>query len=131
MHSFSIVTGCDHQEQDAASRIGSVPVPADEAGIDSYRQEIDQIDADLVDLVRRRTDLSRAIGIGRRGQGGPRVVYSRELAVLRKFRALGPRGAELGLLLLELGRGSLGHLVEPLPDVAATDASFPATRVLT
>ncbi len=40
--------------------------------------------------------------------GGPRIVYSREMAVLARFRDLGAEGSELGMLLLRLGRGHLG-----------------------
>jgi chorismate mutase len=40
--------------------------------------------------------------------GGPRIVYSREMRVLERFRELGPEGRELALMLLRLGRGRLG-----------------------
>jgi chorismate mutase len=40
--------------------------------------------------------------------GGPRIVYNREMAVLARFRDLGPDGRTLGMLLLRLGRGRLG-----------------------
>jgi chorismate mutase len=107
--------------------VGGVAIPLDQAEIDRYRVEIDRIDEWLVTAVRRRTALSRAIGAARRDLGGPRVVYSRELSILRRFRALGPRGADLGLLLLELGRGSLGHALVPLPDDPAPADSAPVS----
>lgn len=86
-----------------------VPVPDDEAGINELRLEIDRIDADLLTLIQRRTAVSHAIGAARQTLGGTKIVYSREMAVLDRFRALGPAGVELGMLLLGLGRGRLGR----------------------
>jgi chorismate mutase len=86
-----------------------VPVPADQDGINSLRLEIDEIDAELVRLIQRRTAISQSIGVARKSLGGPRIVYSREMAVLDRFRALGPAGTDLGMLLLSLGRGRLGR----------------------
>lgn len=85
-----------------------VEVPADQAGIDLLREEIDVIDAELLRLIKRRTALSGAIGQARAAIGGTRVVYSREMAILDRFRDLGPAGTDLGMLLLSLGRGRLG-----------------------
>ena len=86
-----------------------IPVPVDQAGIDVLRTEIDEIDAELVRLILRRTAVSHAIGAARRGLGGPKIVYSREMAVLQRFRDLGPAGTDLGMLLLAMGRGKLGR----------------------
>lgn len=77
--------------------------------IDVLRVEIDQLDADILRLIQRRTDVSRRIGAIRRAEGGPRVVLSREQAVLARFRELGPEGRELAMMLLRLGRGRLGR----------------------
>lgn len=78
-------------------------------GIDTLRQEIDRLDSDILRLIARRTEVSRQIGAIRRAEGGPRIVLSREQAVLARFRELGPEGRELGMLLLRLGRGRLGR----------------------
>ena len=86
-----------------------IPVPVDQAGIDELRMEIDEIDAELVRLIVRRTAVSHAIGAARRILGGPKIVYSREMAVLQRFRDLGPAGTDLGMLLLAMGRGKLGR----------------------
>ena len=86
-----------------------IPVPVDQAGINVLRTEIDEIDAELVRLILRRTAVSHAIGAARRSLGGPRIVYSREMAVLQRFRDLGPAGTDLGMLLLAMGRGKLGR----------------------
>jgi chorismate mutase len=77
--------------------------------IDEMRMEIDAIDSALVRLILRRTELSHAIGAARQSQGGTRIVYSREIQVLERFRELGPAGTDLGMLLLSLGRGTLGR----------------------
>ena len=71
--------------------------------------EIDAIDAELVRLILHRTAISHAIGTARKTLGGPKIVYSREMAILERFRALGPAGTDLGMLLLAMGRGKLGR----------------------
>lgn len=86
-----------------------IAVPTDQDGIDVLRLEIDRIDAQLLELIKRRTAISHAIGDARAAIGGPRVVYSREMAILDRFRDLGSAGTDLGMLLLSLGRGKLGH----------------------
>ncbi|SRR6478735_5398869 len=86
-----------------------IPVPEDQAGIDKLRIEIDAVDAELVRLIQHRTAISHAIGLARRKIGGPRIVYSREMAILERFRVLGPAGTDLGMLLLAMGRGKLGR----------------------
>ena len=82
-------------------------VPAAEE-IDQLRLEIDHLDAEILRLVKRRSEVSRLIGAARMAAGGPRIVYNREMAVLARFRELGAEGRELGMLLLRLGRGRLG-----------------------
>lgn len=85
-----------------------VPVPTS-SEINDLRLEIDQLDADILRLIQRRTEVSQRIGAIRRAEGGPRIVLSREQAVLARFRDLGPEGRELGMMLLRLGRGRLGR----------------------
>ena len=82
-------------------------VPA-EGEIDALRVEIDRLDAEILRLVKRRSEVSQAIGRARMAAGGPRIVYNREMAVLARFRELGADGRELGMILLRLGRGRLG-----------------------
>ena len=86
-----------------------VPVPEDQDGIEALRFEIDRIDAELVRLIQRRTAVSHSIGEARKSLGGPRIVYSREMTVLERFRELGPAGTDLGMMLLRMGRGPLGR----------------------
>ena len=77
--------------------------------ISTLREEIDLLDGQILELIKRRTEVSQRIGVIRRAEGGPRIVLSREQAVLARFRDLGPEGRELGMLLLRLGRGRLGR----------------------
>lgn len=89
----------------------SEPTAADipsEDEIQRLRIEIDQLDGQILRLVKRRSEVSQRIGRARMAAGGPRIVYSREMAVLARFRELGTEGRELGMLLLKLGRGRLG-----------------------
>ncbi|OBF65361.1 chorismate mutase [Mycobacterium sp. 852002-51971_SCH5477799-a] len=77
--------------------------------IDDLRQEIDRLDAAILDAVKRRTQVSQAIGKARMASGGTRLVHSREMKVIERYSALGPEGKDLAILLLRLGRGRLGH----------------------
>ena len=76
--------------------------PLSDAEIQRYREEI-------LDAVKRRSDISKAIGKTRMGSGGTRLVYTRELAIINQFREeLGEEGPALANILLRLGRGRLG-----------------------
>jgi chorismate mutase len=77
--------------------------------IDDLRHEIDRLDAEILAAVKRRTEVSQAIGKARMASGGTRLVHSREMKVIERFSALGPEGKDLAMLLLRLGRGRLGH----------------------
>jgi chorismate mutase len=81
------------------------PVP----DIDDLRQEIDQLDATILEAVQRRTEVSKLIGKARMASGGTRLVHSREMKVIERYSELGPDGKDLAMLLLRLGRGRLGH----------------------
>lgn len=98
-------------ERDAAPRIpateADTDIPAADE-IDAMREEIDRLDADILRLIKRRSEVSQRIGRARMAAGGPRIVYNREMAVLARFRELGTEGRELGMILLRLGRGRLG-----------------------
>jgi len=79
------------------------------ADIDDLRREIDQLDATILEAVRRRTEVSKLIGKARMASGGTRLVHSREMKVIERYSELGPDGKDLAMLLLRLGRGRLGH----------------------
>ena len=89
----------------------SAETPTDvqaEDEIPALRTEIDRLDAEILRLIKRRSEVSQKIGRARMAAGGPRIVYNREMAVLERFRDLGSEGRELGMILLRLGRGRLG-----------------------
>ncbi len=77
--------------------------------IDGLREEIDRLDGEILDLVKRRIEVSKAIGKVRMASGGTRLVHSREMEVIQRYSELGPDGKDLAMLLLRLGRGRLGH----------------------
>lgn len=76
--------------------------------IQALRVEINEIDAEILRLVKRRSEVSQRVGRARMAAGGPRIVYNREMTVLKKFDELGADGRQLGMILLRLGRGRLG-----------------------
>jgi chorismate mutase len=76
--------------------------------VETGRARIDEIDAEIVRLVRERIDVSGQIQAARQAEGGPRVVHARENEVVGRWRAqLGRPGTTIALALLELGRGRL------------------------
>jgi chorismate mutase len=77
--------------------------------IDDLRHEIDRLDAEILAAVKRRAEVSRAIGRARMASGGTRLVHSREMKVIERYSELGPEGKDLAMLLLRLGRGKLGR----------------------
>jgi|SRR6516165_3595273 chorismate mutase len=79
------------------------------ASIEELREEIDRLDAEILAAVKRRAEVSQAIGKARMASGGTRLVHSREMKVIERYSELGPEGKDLAMLLLRLGRGRLGH----------------------
>ena len=73
------------------------------------RKEIDRCDREILELVKRRIEVSQAIGRARMAAGGTKIVYNREMDVLARYRDLGPEGRQLAMALLNLGRGPLGR----------------------
>jgi chorismate mutase len=80
------------------------PVAAD---IPAARERIDEIDAEIVRLVRQRAEVSREIQAARLAAGGRRVEYAREVEIVRRYNsALGNPGTSVAMALLEVCRGS-------------------------
>lgn len=77
--------------------------------IENLREEINRLDTQILAAVKRRTEVSQAIGKVRMASGGTRLVHSREMQVIERYSELGPDGKDLAMLLLRLGRGRLGH----------------------
>ena len=67
------------------------------------------LDAEILAAVKRRTEVSQAIGRARMASGGTRLVHSREMKVIERYSELGQDGKDLAMLLLRMGRGRLGH----------------------
>jgi chorismate mutase len=84
-------------------------VPDSPPAIDDLRQEIDRLDATILEAVKRRSAVSKIVGKARMASGGTRLVHSREMKVIERYSELGPDGKDLAMLLLRLGRGRLGH----------------------
>ena len=83
--------------------------PLSDAEIQLYRQEIDRLDREIIAAVKRRREISRAIGRTRMGSGGTRLVHGREVAIINQFRdEIGEEGPALAGILLRMGRGKLG-----------------------
>ncbi|WP_100447960.1 chorismate mutase [Glycomyces xiaoerkulensis] len=84
---------------------------ADSTGTDELAQlrgEIDELDAEIIRLWKRRAGLSRRVGEIRMANGGTRLVLDRERAILDKYRdALGDDGTQIAMLVLRAGRGPL------------------------
>ncbi|MDQ1486585.1 MAG: chorismate mutase [Actinomycetota bacterium] len=70
------------------------------------REQIDEVDAELVSIVQRRIALSKQIQAVRMAHGGRRREHSRELKIVGTYvDGLGRGGSQLALTLLELCRG--------------------------
>jgi chorismate mutase len=76
------------------------------AEIIRLREQIDEVDAELVGIVQRRIALSKQIQAVRMAHGGRRREHSRELKIVNTYvEGLGRGGSQLALTLLELCRG--------------------------
>ncbi|WP_297593029.1 chorismate mutase [Mycobacterium sp.] len=100
-----------HHDEDAEAAAMSIETveTQEPTDIDELRHEIDRLDAEILGAVKRRTEVSQAIGKARMASGGTRLVHSREMKVIERYSELGPEGKDLAILLLRLGRGRLGH----------------------
>ncbi|HYB83200.1 MAG TPA: chorismate mutase [Mycobacterium sp.] len=99
-----------HHENAESAEVNTEMVDTQELdNIEELRQEIDRLDAEILALVKRRAEVSQAIGRARMASGGTRLVHSREMKVIERYSELGPEGKDLAILLLRLGRGRLGH----------------------
>jgi chorismate mutase len=75
--------------------------------IPTLRNQIDAIDAALVQLVAERARLSHRIQTARMNSGGTRVELGRERVILETYRdALGAQGPHLADAVLQVCRGA-------------------------
>lgn len=105
---MNTTTPSDDQTADATGEDSARP-GIEQMDIAELRKEIDWLDAEILRLIKRRTEVSRTIGATRMAAGGTRIVVNREMDVIARFRELGPEGRQLAMLLLNLGRGRLGR----------------------
>jgi chorismate mutase len=91
-----------------------VPPPAPEPaaappapdGVSGGRARIDALDAELIELIRRRVAVSAEIQSARIATGGRRLDLRRETEVIGRYtQELGRPGTSVAMALLELGRG--------------------------
>jgi len=76
------------------------------SAITRLREQIDEVDAELVSIVQRRVALSKEIQAIRMAHGGRRREHSRELKIVAAYvEGLGREGSQLALTLLEICRG--------------------------
>lgn len=84
---------------------GSISAPAP-GGVLSGRDRIDAVDAQIVELIQRRIEVSRQIQAARLADGGRRVDLRRETEIISRYTVgLGRPGTTIAMALLELGRG--------------------------
>lgn len=94
----------DERTTALALREAAPPSPAEV--ISGCRARIDEFDTQIIDLVRARVEMSKAVQEARISVGGTRVQHSREIDILNRYRTgLGAQGSSLALLLLEMARG--------------------------
>lgn len=102
------MTSSGHTTQPDRDRADDDQTPPPES-VEELRGEIDELDGEILRLVKRRVEVSQTIGAARMAAGGPRIVVNRETKVLERYQELGPEGRQLAMALLNLGRGRLGH----------------------
>lgn len=82
--------------------------PPVDVQVDALRADISAIDEQILELVARRIEASRAVGALRMSAGGTRLSLSREQVIVDRFTAaLGADGTALAMLLLRASRGRL------------------------
>jgi chorismate mutase len=69
---------------------------------------LDDLDREIVELVRRRTELTRTAGLARINAGLPRTAQHSEMGAVRRYESeLGREGVGLAILLMRLGRSGV------------------------
>jgi chorismate mutase len=84
--------------------------------VEFYRQEIDMLDSQIIDLIQSRHQVSFRIQQRRQEDGGPRTVLAREMVVMDRYRqALGSEGTALATDILRLCRGQASESAVSTP----------------
>ena len=79
------------------------PSPA-EAELGHLFEQVRELDAQLLAVIKRRAELSQRIGAAAKESGAAREAQTQEMAVLDRFGELGADGNTLAMTLLRIGR---------------------------
>lgn len=99
----------------------------DEAG--ALHAEIARLDTEILDAIHQRVVIAKLAARARIRSGAPAVAHGGDTEVVDRYRSnLGPRGSNLALILLGLGRADLSTgfrrtragAVAPLPTARTT-----------
>lgn len=77
--------------------------------IDDLRAQIDELDAEILNLVRQRQKAGVAAEAIRVANGGTKLVHAEEMRVITHYSQLGADGKDIAMLLLRMSRGRLGQ----------------------
>ncbi len=89
--------------------------------IDEARKEIDSLDLQIIDIMRRRRDISHQIQRQRTSEGGTRTVLSREKIIIDRYvAALGGSQGGATLALNVLSFFCRGRLPESATEAGGT-----------
>lgn len=82
---------------------------SDTPPINDLRNQIDQLDAEILELVKRRRAAGVAAEAIRVANGGTKIVHADEMRVIEHYSHLGSEGKDIAMLLLRMSRGRLGR----------------------
>ena len=77
---------------------------ATEAELGTLFEQVQELDAQILDVIKRRAELAQRIGAVAKESGATREAQAEEMAVLDRFHELGADGNTLAMTLLRLGR---------------------------
>lgn len=77
---------------------------AAEAELEQLYEKVKELDAQLLEVIKKRSELVRRIGASAKGTDASREAQAEEMAVLGRFDELGSDGSSLAMTLLRLGR---------------------------
>ncbi|BDB59852.1 hypothetical protein RDE2_16460 [Rhodococcus sp. RDE2] len=75
-----------------------------EAELGELFEQIKELDAQLLAVIKRRSELVQRAGASAKGTDASREAQAEEMAVLGRFAELGTDGSTLAMTLLRLGR---------------------------
>ncbi|MBM7457466.1 chorismate mutase [Rhodococcus coprophilus] len=81
---------------------------AAEAELGTLFAQVQELDAQILDVIKRRAELAQRIGAVAKESGASREAQAEEMAVLDRFGELGADGNTLAMTLLRLGRTRRG-----------------------